>query len=122
MDFGFSLSKSSTVNLDTTDLSLYERVHEIEPDVAICMACGSCSATCTSVDFSGMSLRRVILDIQRGREEEARKMLSGCMLCGKCTMVCPRGINTRRLILTLGRVFDGEDRNTRRDIRKEVRR
>ena len=83
MDFGFSLSQSSTVNLDKTDLSLFHRVHEIEPDVAICMACGSCSATCTSSEFTGMSLRR--------------------------------------LILTLGRVFDGEDRNTRRDIRKEVR-
>ena len=109
MNFGFSLSPSSAVNLDKIDLSLYHKMEEIEPDVRICIGCGSCSATCTGQPFSGMSLRKVILAIQRGRENEAREMLSGCMLCGKCTMVCPRGINTRHIILSMCRYWDGED-------------
>ena len=33
------------------------------------------------------------------------RMLQACMLCGKCTMVCPRGINTRHLILSLCRIY-----------------
>ena len=70
------------------------------------MACGSCSATCTSGQWTGMSVRKVILDIQRGKEKEAARMLKGCMLCGKCTMVCPRGINTRHLILSLCRIYE----------------
>ena len=53
-----------------------------------------------------MSVRKVILDIQRGKEKEAAAMLKGCMLCGKCTMVCPRGINTRHLILSLCRIYE----------------
>ena len=51
-----------------------------------------------------MSIRKVVLNLQRGRDIE--KMLSNCMLCGKCTMVCPRGINTRHLILSLCRIYE----------------
>ena len=109
MEFGFSISPSSTLNLDKVDLSLYERLCELEPDAKKCMACGSCSATCTSSPWTGMSVRKVILDIQRGKEKEAEKMLKGCMLCGKCTMVCPRGINTRHLILSLSRICGKEE-------------
>ena len=104
MDFGFSLSKSATINLDTVDTTLYKKLCEIEPDARICMNCGSCSASCTAAPFSGMSLRKVILAIQR--DQDVRPMLSNCMLCGKCTMVCPRGINTRHLLLTLYRIYD----------------
>ena len=68
------------------------------------MACGSCTATCTAGPWSGMSVRKVIMGLERGRDIKA--MLSGCMLCGKCTMVCPRGINTRHLILSLSRIYD----------------
>ena len=110
MNFGYKLSPSSAVDLDKVDFSLYHRIEKIEPDVRICIGCGSCSATCTGQPFSGMSLRKVILSIQRGRENEARQMLSGCMLCGKCTMVCPRGINTRNLIISLCRFWDDDKR------------
>lgn len=108
MNFGFSISPSSTINLDKVDFSLYDRLCEIEPDAKKCMACGSCSATCTAGPWTGMSVRKVILGIQRGKQKEAAAMLKGCMLCGKCTMVCPRGINTRHLILSLCRIYKEE--------------
>ena len=108
MDFGFSISPSSTMNLDKVDLTLYDRLCAVEPDAKKCMACGSCSATCTASPWTGMSVRKVILGIQRGKEKEATSMLKGCMLCGKCTMVCPRGINTRHLILSLCRIYKEE--------------
>ena len=88
------------------DLELYRKAALLEPDIRICMACGSCSATCTASPYSGMSVRKVILCLQRGRKAEAASMLRNCMLCGKCTMVCPRGINTRHLILSICRVYD----------------
>lgn len=107
MDFGFKISPSSTIDLDKTDLTLYNRLVQMEPDARKCMACGSCSATCTAASFSGMSVRKVILNLQRGKD--VRKMLSNCMLCGKCSMVCPRGINTRHLILSICRICDKEE-------------
>ena len=48
MDFGFKLSPSSAISLDRVDRSLYERLVALEPDAKVCMACGSCSATCTA--------------------------------------------------------------------------
>lgn len=105
MDFGFKLAASSTIDLDKVDLTLYKKIAQIEPDIKRCMACGSCSATCTAGEFSGMSVRKMILAMQRGKD--ITKMLSNCMLCGKCTMVCPRGINTRHLILSVCRYYEG---------------
>lgn len=99
IDFGFKISKSSTIDLDKVDTSFYEQLGTIEPDVRICMNCGSCSATCTASLFGSMSLRQVIIKLQRG--EDVKEMLSKCQLCGKCIMICPRGINTRRLILEI---------------------
>ena len=76
MDFGFSLSPSSAIDLDKVDTRLYEKLCSLSPDARTCMGCGSCSATCTAGPYSGMSLRKVILGLQRG----TRKW-SGC---------CPR--------------------------------
>ena len=106
MDFGFSLNPSSAIELDKLDLSLYEKLCRLEPTATTCMACGSCSATCTVAGYSGMSVRKLLLDLQRGRNREVEQMLSHCMLCGKCTMVCPRGINTRKVILTVSRLYE----------------
>ncbi|MBO4742154.1 MAG: (4Fe-4S)-binding protein [Bacteroidales bacterium] len=104
VDFGFGLSKSSAVRLDEVDLTLYRKLERVEPDVRICMSCGSCSSTCTAGPWSGMSVRKVIHALQRG--QDVAPMLKNCMLCGKCSMVCPRGINTRHLILSLCRLYE----------------
>ncbi len=106
MDFGFGLNPSSAIELDKLDLSLYEKLCRLEPTASTCMACGSCSATCTAAGYSGMSVRKLLLDLQRGRNREVEQMLSHCMLCGKCIMVCPRGINTRKVILTVSRLYE----------------
>ncbi|MGN0189464.1 MAG: (4Fe-4S)-binding protein, partial [Candidatus Cryptobacteroides sp.] len=75
MDFGFSISRSSAVNLDNAATGRFTMLHSLEPDVLKCIACGSCTASCPAGRFSGMSLRKVILNLQRGREKEAMEML-----------------------------------------------
>lgn len=106
IDFGFGLARSSAVELDKVDLSLYKELERLEPGIRKCIACGSCSATCTAGPWSGMSVRKLILNLQRGKDFSG--MLSACMLCGKCSIVCPRGINTRQLILSLCRIYDNK--------------
>lgn len=101
IDFGYGISPSSAINLDTADKSLYEAVCGIEPDIAKCMACGSCAASCSASPYGDMNLRRCILLLSRGRNDDALAMMRHCMLCGKCILVCPRGINTRHLILSV---------------------
>ena len=100
-DFGFSRSESQTLQLDKQDLSLLQRIAQNDPDILTCMACGSCAASCTSGAYLPMNLRQVILYIQRGLAEEALQQTAHCMFCGKCSLVCPRGINTRPLILAI---------------------
>ncbi len=108
VDFGFGLVPSSRLNLDLFDKEKYEELAAIEPDVRICMACGSCTAVCTAGKYSQTSLREAIEDIKNAKPDKALEMLSPCQLCGKCSMVCPRGINTRHLILSITKVYSSK--------------
>ncbi len=103
-DFGFTLSCSSTLDLGKVDNDKFEELCRLEPGAGVCIGCGSCSAVCPSARLSGMSVRKVLLAVRRGRN--VREMLQCCMLCGKCTIVCPRGINTRNLILSICKLYD----------------
>ena len=103
--FGFTLNPSSRIDLDKVDREKFNKLAEVEPDVLKCMACGSCSASCTAGKFVKTSMRSAILALQNGKEEDAKEFLKGCLLCGKCTMVCPRAINTRHLILSILKIY-----------------
>ncbi|MBR4802819.1 MAG: 4Fe-4S dicluster domain-containing protein [Bacteroidales bacterium] len=105
IDFGFGVNPSSRINLDNADKEKFRQLATSEPDVLKCIACGSCSASCTATAFEDTSLRRAILSLQNGLSDDASRLLSHCMLCGKCTMVCPRGINTRHLILSIQKIY-----------------
>ncbi|MCR5709579.1 MAG: 4Fe-4S dicluster domain-containing protein [Bacteroidales bacterium] len=110
IDFGYGLTPSSTLKIENVKNPLFGELVRLEPDVVKCIACGSCTASCSAGAFTEMSLRRVILSLQRGREKETLPMLRHCMLCGKCLLVCPRGINTRHLILSIGKVYKLEEK------------
>jgi len=92
------------MDLGKVDDGRFAELCKIESGAGICIGCGSCSASCPAGRLSGMSVRKVLLSLQRGKD--VREMVQGCMLCGKCTMVCPRGINTRNLILSICRLYD----------------
>ena len=77
MDFGFKLS---AYRKHLTSFRL-------EPGARICIGCGSCSASCPAGSLSGMSMRKVLLALQRG--QDVQDMLRCCMLCGKCVDACP---------------------------------
>ena len=108
VDFGFGLVPSSRINLDLFDTDQYRELIKIEPDARICMACGSCTAVCTAGKFVHTSLREAIEDILNAKNDKALESLQACQLCGKCSMVCPRGINTRHLILSINKVYSAK--------------
>ncbi|MBO6069041.1 MAG: 4Fe-4S dicluster domain-containing protein [Bacteroidales bacterium] len=104
IDFGYTLSKSGTLRIDTLDDSRFKALHKLEPDAYKCIGCGSCTASCSAGVFTELSLRKILLSMQRGDEKQYLNQLQSCMLCGKCMMVCPRGINTRHLILSICKI------------------
>jgi heterodisulfide reductase subunit C len=104
-NFGYTISKGRVLDFDKTDHTLYRQIIEQEPSMRLCIDCGSCSATCTAGNVTDFSIRKMNLMIRRGETEGLRKEFSSCMLCGKCMMICPRGVNTRNIILTIRRIY-----------------
>jgi heterodisulfide reductase subunit C len=103
--FGFTISKGRQIDFDSNDRSIAEYIYEMEPSFRLCIECGGCSATCTSGNFTGFSLRELHILIKRGETNGVHKILAKCMLCGKCTLVCPRGVNTRNIIMLARQAF-----------------
>lgn len=105
MNFGYTLTPSSRIDLDLFNRDKFSALIKLEPDVQKCMACGSCTASCSAGKYAETSLRSAILYLCNGQEKKALEYISHCMLCGKCMMVCPRGINTRNLILSINKIY-----------------
>ncbi|MCI1779743.1 MAG: 4Fe-4S dicluster domain-containing protein [Bacteroidales bacterium] len=105
IDFGYTLNPSSRINLDNFDRNKFEKLSKSEPDVLLCIGCGSCTASCTAGKYTDTSLRKAILSILDCNEKAAVDFAASCLLCGKCTLVCPRSINTRNLLLSITKIY-----------------
>ncbi len=101
MDFGFTINPPRTIDLDRIDTGPLGRVLARERSLLLCIGCGSCTATCTTGQFTPFSLRQLQHMVRRGQYDYARERIANCMLCGKCRMVCPRGVHTRAVLHAL---------------------
>ena len=80
-----------------------EKILHDMPELQTCIACGSCTATCTAGNLTSFNFRKVHTLVRRGEYREAYEQMDKCMLCGKCRLVCPRGINTRAVVMKIKR-------------------
>jgi heterodisulfide reductase subunit C len=101
MKFGYTIQEDNQINVDGNSMDLFYAVKKKEPTLLMCMACGTCSATCSAAQFTDFSLRQVILRVMRGETKRIEREVEKCMLCGKCHLACPRGVNTRNIILAI---------------------
>jgi heterodisulfide reductase subunit C len=97
--FGFTISTGRQIDYESNDRRIAEYILEKEPSFRLCIECGGCSSTCTTANFTLFSLRELNILIKRGEIEKVRENIKKCMLCGKCTLVCPRGVNTRNVVV-----------------------
>ncbi len=104
-NWGYNISKDNQIDFDKNDRQVMQQLAEAEPSFNSCISCGSCAGTCSTSDFTTLSLRKINLLVLRGETDEVLSEISQCMLCGKCTLVCPRGVNTRNVILNLLRIL-----------------
>ncbi|NTW23421.1 MAG: 4Fe-4S dicluster domain-containing protein [Lentimicrobium sp.] len=100
-DFGYASVKSGKTDLDIAGNTLSRAISEAEPGFNLCIACGCCVATCSAGRFTRFGFRELIHRIKRGEEKLMIAEAEKCMLCGKCTLVCPRNINTRNIVLLI---------------------
>ena len=103
MNFGYSINQSSKIDLDSASRDIAMQVLRHEPSFATCIGCGTCMATCSAGRFTSFNLRQLQLMVMRGQTDKVHAEAEKCMLCGKCQLVCPRGVNTRNIILALHR-------------------
>jgi len=96
--FGFTIHSDNQINLDERDFNLYHKIISGEAGFMSCISCGSCTASCTAAAYTDFNYRQLCHNIRRGQNDAVAKELSKCMFCGKCSLICPRGINTRKII------------------------
>jgi heterodisulfide reductase subunit C len=105
IQFGYSVNNDRQIDFDSKDKEILLRIVASEPSINLCISCGTCAATCTAAQFTDFSLRRTILLVRRCQTEDLAAETAKCMLCGKCQLACPRGVNTRNLILQIRRAL-----------------
>jgi heterodisulfide reductase subunit C len=103
IDFGYTKNESLKIDLDAADCSMFKRLLNSEPSAAICISCGTCTATCSAGQFTDFNLRKIILSCKRGEIQSFKDIINRCMVCGKCQFACPKGVNTRHIVLTLNK-------------------
>jgi len=103
IDFGYKKNISAALDLDSARTDLYVQLIEEEPSAATCISCGTCAATCSAGQFTDYNLRKTILPCKRGDTQSLKPIINRCMLCGKCQTACPKGVNTRQIVLTLNK-------------------
>ena len=107
--FGFDISKGRQIDYESNDRWVAEYIYKRDPSFRLCIECGCCSATCTTGNFTKFSLRELHILIKRGENDNVRQNIKKCMLCGKCTLVCPRGVNTRNIVALVREAFQKSD-------------
>lgn len=103
IDFGYKKNESAKIDLDFGGFEIYEKLLKEEPSIAFCISCGTCTATCSAGQFTDFNLRKIILLCKRGETQSLAPIINRCMVCGKCQFACPKGVNTRHIVLTLNK-------------------
>ena len=105
IDFGYRKNESLVLDLDRDAgrFDLYQKLLRAEPSVASCISCGTCTATCSAGQFTEFNLRKIILLCKRGDTQTLPSVIHRCMVCGKCQFACPKGVNTRNIVLFLSK-------------------
>ncbi|MCL2682011.1 MAG: 4Fe-4S dicluster domain-containing protein [Bacteroidales bacterium] len=103
INFGYKRNESATLDLDVDNSELYKKLLKEEPSAATCISCGTCASTCSTGQFTDFNLRKIMLLCKRGDTQSLEPIINRCMLCGKCQFACPKGLNTRHIVLILNK-------------------
>lgn len=93
--------QSRQIDYNRFDNRLLSYVLKFEPSFLTCISCGGCTATCSAGKLTDFNIRRISLMLRRGETDKLSTEIDKCMFCGKCTLVCPRDVNIRNVVLLI---------------------
>lgn len=97
----FLQPKSRQIEFEQFDDRILHYVLKRENSFLTCISCGGCTATCSAGNLTNFNIRKIGLSLRRGNIGELSVEIEKCMFCGKCTLVCPRDINIRNVVLLI---------------------
>lgn len=103
INWGYGISKPRAIDLDSNNLRKSDEILLEMPELQSCIGCGACTASCTAGNLTNFNFRKVHTLVRRGEYQGAYEEMNKCMLCGKCRLLCPRGINTRGVVMLIKR-------------------
>ena len=103
LNFGYNISKPRVIDIDRNNLRKSVEIIRELPELQACIGCGTCTARCTAGNLTSFNFRKVHALVRRGEYQGAYEEMNKCMLCGKCRLLCPRGINTRAVVMLIKR-------------------
>ncbi len=102
IEFGYNINKDRQIDFDKNDRRISNYIKKYVPSYSLCISCGACTATCTTGNLTEFyNIRLLNIFLLRGEIDEIKKHVNKCMFCGKCELVCPRGVNTRNVLLIM---------------------
>lgn len=109
-NFGFAISQPRSIDVGDRVEDQLLRLEKRVPSFKLCINCGGCTATCTAGHFTPFNIRKVHSLYRWGEYKSLENELQKCMLCGKCTLVCPRGVNLRDLVINLRKILSKQNK------------
>ena len=103
INWGYAINKPRVIDIDSNNLRKSDEILREMPELQTCIGCGGCTATCTAGNLTDFNFRKLHTLVRRGEYQGVYEQMNKCMLCGKCRLVCPRGINTRAVVMLITR-------------------
>ena len=72
-----------------------------EFDLAKCVQCGKCTASCTSGRDSNLRTRRLVFLVKSGKDVSMDRDLWACTTCYTCQERCPKGVKVTDAIIRI---------------------
>ncbi len=105
INWGYSTLQTRHLDLDKADYRKSVAIFSEDERLRACIGCGGCAGSCTAGAITDFNFRKLHTLIRRGDYTNALQEAEKCMLCGKCTLICPRGINTRKVVIAIKKYF-----------------
>ena len=102
INWGYAINKPRVIDIDSNNLRKSDEILREMPELQTCIAAAAVRRPVRPATLR-ISISATPYARAPGRISGRYEQMNKCMLCGKCRLVCPRGINTRAVVMLIKR-------------------